>query len=117
VKKWEKDHTRELAQLGALVHKIIKMVSDAPDGKLELRCASSWQMEVRKQLPDAGDVLSKEARALWTKSAAKLGEEPEDEDSEAELSDEGSEGDWDDGTAKDLTGCSEVCGYCGKCSY
>lgn len=93
--------------------------------------SGSGALEFRKQLPDAGDVLSKEIKVAWGTSRAGTGLDSSDEFEEDD--DDGDyykpAGGWrgsnwlggfddDDEKGDDFTACSEdACGYCGRCSY
>ena len=131
VLKWERDHETELALLAALIHRIISLSRSQPGKKLELLHERFGILEVREQLPDAGDVLSAEAREAWCGNKVdepdcktpELGgqtthatvDEPDDIyetfDGELDAHDQ-----WDD-EDKDFTACSVSCGYCGHCNY
>ncbi|KAK3370714.1 hypothetical protein B0T24DRAFT_721005 [Lasiosphaeria ovina] len=139
VTNWEKDHVDDLSRLAALVHRIVAMTSSAPSGKLELCHQTIGELDVREQLPDAGNVMSTEVRARWGKSASAIAvgmdspavedryeDHSSDEDSVSEhqvasgndgsVRDEG----WDFTRSEELdfTACSfDDCGYCGRCSY
>lgn len=106
VKKWEEDHNPDLARLAGLVHRVIEMVSAAPGGKLELCHRTVGTLEVRKQLPDAGDALSPEVRAKWEE--ASLGQVAVADDNVLLA--------WDCTAEADYTACSAACGYCGQCT-
>jgi hypothetical protein len=74
VRKWEKDHRSELAHLAALIHRVIHMVSDRPEHKLELHHPADkiGTLELRAQLPYEGATLSPTVRARWEKPAEGL---------------------------------------------
>lgn len=109
VDDWESSHVDVLSRLAALIHHIIGLVRVRSDNKLELRHDAVGILEVREQLADAGDALSKNGKVLWENGGYQS--IPEDSSS--------SDGDgWDDGFEPDFTACSaEDCGYCGRCSY
>lgn len=113
VLKWERDNNRDLARLAALIHQIINMVSSEPDRKFELCYSTIGKLDVRKQLPDAGDVLSPEAREKWehaSQGQCFAGHNNEADDKEGFR--------WDEDGGQDFTACSsDTCGYCGKCTY
>lgn len=67
VEEWEKSHQAELSRLAALIHRIMNTARERADGKLELCYNGVGKVEVREQMPDAGDVLSAETRATWTR--------------------------------------------------
>lgn len=109
VRKWEMSHVDLLSRLAALIHHIIGLVRARPDHKLELRHSVVGTLEVREQLEDAGDALSKDGRLLWENGGGQR-------DREDAYSNDG-EGS-DDGSELDFTACSaHDCGYCGRCTY
>ncbi|KAJ3518652.1 hypothetical protein NM208_g14440 [Fusarium decemcellulare] len=120
IAQWEEANQPSLKKLAALLHLIIDRARSAEDGKLELVWSDSDSLEIRKQLPSAGDVLSAPVRKEWE---AWLSQEDEESDSETESTDEVR---WDDylaalsdsdGEASDYAACDKECGYCGKCMY
>lgn len=140
IKQWEKDHASNLAHLAVLIHKIVGLVSDSPRLKLELCYKEVGKLEVREQLPDAGDVLSTEVRARWMRAASAglksppiAGKAPapttprlkttvSTEGLSNETSNHGQDGEgvdfkWEDDYEGDLTGSSDGCGYCGRCPH
>ncbi|KAK3315660.1 hypothetical protein B0H66DRAFT_536524 [Apodospora peruviana] len=72
VQKWEKEHLSEISRLAALIHKILDLVAAAPGGKLELCHQTVGKLDVRQQLPDAGDVLSAAVKIRWEGTALGL---------------------------------------------
>lgn len=118
VKKWERDNVELLSRFAALIHHIVELIKSRPDAKLELRHIVPGELEVREQLGDAGDALSKPVREMWgraksqgiSESLAALGGDDDTLEVESD--------DWDDGGDLDYTACSAAdCGYCGRCSY
>jgi hypothetical protein len=107
VKAWEEAHRNELSTLAALIHRVIALVRNSPDGKLELRHANLGNLEILKQLPEAGDVLSAEVKSLWMDKS---------DDSDSNAGDEGGVV-WVETNENDYTACTESCGYCGRCTY
>ena len=107
VKAWEAAHRNELSTLAALIHRVIALVRNSPDGKLELRHANLGNLEILKQLPEAGDVLSAEVKSLWMDKS---------DDSDSNAGDEGGVV-WVETNENDYTACTESCGYCGRCTY
>ncbi|KAK3935106.1 hypothetical protein QBC46DRAFT_58446 [Diplogelasinospora grovesii] len=115
VTTWERDNADTLSRLVGLIRRIVTLVKNRPDGKLELRHGETGVLEVRKQLSDAGSALSAETMRLWEKG---LAVEEKRERSEAE--DYGDlVRDWDEGSdaEKDYAACSAECGWCGRCDY
>lgn len=113
VLEWEKSNVGVLSQLVSLIHNIRDMVRRVPNGKLEV-CHMGDKvgvLQVRQQLPDAGDALSPELKARWIAMKTDL-------DPDASDSDESSVGGigWND-SGEDFTACSTACGYCGLCAY
>ncbi|KAK1829286.1 hypothetical protein QBC39DRAFT_136648 [Podospora conica] len=121
IKDWEKAHSQDLTRLAALINDIIDLVTVADDCKLELRCAEMGKLEVRSQLPDAGDVLSPELADKWKSlSVHELARRVQADDSESECDDVKAYDTYSDTGSADLdyTACSaHDCGYCGKCPY
>lgn len=124
VEQWEADNQQTLAELAALIHHVKALARDRPDGKLELCHSEAGILEIREQLPDAGDALSATTRDLWLDSALQWDEDADgveivnsSTDNEG-TDDEGSAIGWDDGEHNDFTACSaDSCGYCGRCTY
>ena len=74
IDKWQADHKDDLARFAALVNKIVDLASSNStfDGKFEI-CQHETNpglLEFRKQLPDAGEVLSAAVRKGWEEAAA-----------------------------------------------
>lgn len=109
VDNWESSHVDVLSRLAALIHHIIGLVRARSDHKLELRHGAAGILEVREQLADAGDALSKKGRLLWAS-----GRDPPSQDDSSCID----SGGWDSESEPDFTACSaNDCGYCGRCSY
>jgi hypothetical protein len=113
IDEWQELNQPSLKRLAALLHLIIDKVHASKDGKLEIVCSNGGSLEIRKQLPDAGNALSEPVRKQWEAWLDSTKEEVNSEDSGrwekfmAALSDEES----------DYTACDAECGYCGKCMY
>lgn len=127
VKAWEREQVDALSRLAALIHHIVELVKSRPDGKLELRHTGAGTLEVREQLPDAGDALPEALRVSWAKRRGMtddvaserehLGYD-EDHDFGRDDDDVGDAFGWDERPEPDFTACSaDDCGYCGRCSY
>jgi hypothetical protein len=113
--EWQDLNQPSLKRLAALLRLIISEAHGSRDGKLEIVWSNSGSLEIRKQLSDAGDVLSDPVRKQWE---AWLGSEdmnPEDSEREEELTAAQSDSDSDSGS--DYAACDQECGYCGKCIY
>lgn len=116
VDRWEKLAKRELAAFAALLHKVMAVVKERPDKKIELCRIGQGQLEIREQLADAGELLSEEMKGRWKDGRKKSGEtvdpltEKDEQGSELGVGDVGA---WDD--EEDWTFCSDECGYCGRC--
>ncbi|KND87587.1 hypothetical protein TOPH_07771 [Tolypocladium ophioglossoides CBS 100239] len=110
VRQWEVEHNDELGQLGALVRRIVNfsLSTKARNGKLELCHDAVGRLDVREQLPDAGDVLSEGLRTRWEAASDRVLDERDE--AGASLFE------WDDTGEKDFTACSEFCSYCGGCN-
>lgn len=124
---WERDNAEGIALLVAMLHRIVDVVTNSPERKVEIRAVVDSEIEVRAQLPDAGEAFSAPVREKWEDWLRKA----------CGTDQEGSEGDWeedyaeyssvedsffsdqsDDGEVKDFTACDAIsCGYCGRCSY
>ncbi|KAM0232317.1 hypothetical protein ACHAP5_010747 [Fusarium lateritium] len=113
IDEWQELNQPSLKRLAALLRLIIDKVHSSKDGKLEIVCSNGGSLEIRKQLPDAGNVLSEPVKKQWEAWLDSNKEEVNSEDSGrwekylAALSDEES----------DYTACDAECGYCGKCIY
>lgn len=128
VDDWERSHVDVLSRLAALIHHIIGLVRVRPDHKLELRHGAVGTLEIREQLNDAGDALSKKGRLLWENGGDQINREDLssndgvgwDDDVEPDFtaySFNDADG-WENGSEPDFTACSaHDCGYCGRCSY
>lgn len=119
VNDWERSHVDVLSRLAALIHHIINLVRARPDHKLELRHSAVGTLEVREQLEDAGDALSKNGRLLWENGGDQITREGSSSIDSDGLDHDSLDGDrWDDEFEPDFTACSASdCGYCGRCSY
>ncbi|CEI66004.1 hypothetical protein FVEN_g4584 [Fusarium venenatum] len=115
IEKWQDQNQPCLNRLAALLHVIIDNTRRSNDGKLEIVWSKNGSLEIRKQLPDGGDVLSEPVRKQWE---AWLGVEDEEK-----FNLEGS-GRWEEFMAtlsdsdeqSDYAACDAECGYCGKCN-
>ncbi|KAI0127341.1 geranylgeranyl pyrophosphate synthetase [Xylariales sp. AK1849] len=116
ISEWEKSNIGVLSRLAALIHRIRDMVCDAAGGKLEVchMFGSTGVLQIRQQLPGAGDVLSPEVTASWIAGQDDSDYEPSDSESDLDESSEGGV-DWND-PGEDFTACSAACDYCGRCA-
>ncbi|KPM34615.1 hypothetical protein AK830_g11961 [Neonectria ditissima] len=129
VKEWEELNQPTLKRLAALLHLIVDRARGAADGKLEIVCSRGDELEIRRQGPGAGDVLSASVRAEWaewlgdaTSPASSLkGKKWDCPELRYDVDDEGYHDTFSDFSdsdgLKDLTACDRECGYCGYCSY
>jgi len=93
-----------------------------PEQKLEVRYRDEGQLELREQGKGAGEVLPNELAMRWENGFL---DEEESADGGVSLKhvdknegeDEGKFLGWDDEEDEDITGCSNDCGYCGRCTY
>jgi hypothetical protein len=111
ITEWQDLNQPSLKRLAALLRLIIDKAHASKDGRLEIVWSNSGSLEIRKQLSDAGDVLSEPVRKQWE---AWLGSEiknPEDSEREEEFMAAQSDSD------SDYAACDQECGYCGKCIY
>ncbi|KAJ4193566.1 hypothetical protein NW755_003560 [Fusarium falciforme] len=130
IDKWEELNQPLLKRLVALLHLIINRAR-ASGGKIELVWSTDGPLEIRKQLPDAGDVLSASVREEWEAWLSKEGDKSskaEKRDSKLDLEEpmsmeellarlSGRDGYENDDGGWDYTACDKECGYCGKCTY
>lgn len=121
VEAWEDLNQLSLKRLNTLLRLILQKAREAKDGKLEVVRPVGDTLEIRDQLPDAGNVLSASTRARWktwlqepARSVSAKEGEPEYEDGS---DDPDSDLDSDSESTKDYTLCKVECGYCGKCAY
>lgn len=118
IRDWERGQAAVLSRFAALIHHIFSLVKSRPDGKLELRHVVPGELEVRKQLADAGDALSKPARAMWERAKSGSDERLVSDGSDSAAGSGPEHRDWEDEFEPDYTACSaDDCGYCGRCSY
>lgn len=126
VRKWEREHKRELARFAALLHWVRDVVGEEEDGRVEICYGGSGdgKLEVRKMLGDVGGVLSGEVMGNWERASVVsqgVGEEKVEGDTTSNSGDDGVEDledvEWHDGDGSDFTACTDACGYCGKCTY
>ncbi|KAM0429740.1 hypothetical protein ACHAPT_006346 [Fusarium lateritium] len=119
---WEELNQPSLKRLVALLHLIIDRAR-ASGGKIELVWSNGDALEIREQLPDAGDVLSGSVRKEWETWLGAKSLDAEKRDSKLDLTDPTR---WEefmaalsdsDGEASDYAACDKECGYCGKCMY
>ena len=108
VKNWERDRVKALSQLAAIFHQIIAKVHKTPSAKLEIRRVQRNILEVREQLPEAGEALSSSTIALWSSQKSNDKEIIADSDDDDNI-------EWYSDSIRDLTACSATCGYCGQC--
>lgn len=132
---WECENAEGIGLLVVLLRRIIDVVTRSPEGKVETRAAVDSEIEVRSQLPDAGEAFSAPVREKWgdwlrkacgtsqggSATPAPSGAEGDGKGGDAEYSSDGHpffSDDSDDPEAKDFTACdADSCGYCGRCSY
>jgi hypothetical protein len=127
LRDWEESQQDALSKLAALIHRITGLVRKELSGKLELCYSRVDVLEIREQLPDAGNALSPAVRALWTAPRTTGNSKPAKEDRDKRepgsdlkySSDFGKSGNsdqivWADEPKWDFTACSESCGYCGR---
>lgn len=81
------------------------------DGRFEICRLEGGELELRRQLADAGDALSMTVKQQWIRSAVNRKEVTARGDATAILMS------WDDGSDNDYTACGDKCGYCGHCTY
>lgn len=129
LEEWEDINRSSLGRLAALLNSIISFARGSKDGKIEVVCPDKDSLEIRQQLPGAGDAFSISVKEKWEKwlhkgkSSTKRDVDshsaegmhrhldceeagPTDDDATSYSSDGG-----------DLTACDAECGYCGRCMY
>lgn len=119
---WERENAEGIALLVAMLHRIVDIVTRSPEGKVEIRAVARSEIEVRGQLPDAGEAFSPPVREKWedwlrkacgTDQGVSEGDVQYSSDEDSFFSDHS-----DDGEVKDFTACdADSCGYRGRCSY
>ncbi|PHH61005.1 hypothetical protein CDD81_971 [Ophiocordyceps australis] len=118
IETWEKENEAVVNRFVGLLRCIMEIAMRHEATQLELTRKEGGDLEVRKRLPDAGEAFSTAVRAQWEDWLQEGRDEDSDEEEGANLyasSDDDSQG-WSDDD-KDLTHCTEECGYCGKCSF
>ncbi|KAH6667455.1 hypothetical protein B0J14DRAFT_676513, partial [Halenospora varia] len=113
VAKWENNHNSVLAQLVALLHILISKAHEQKDGRFEICRSEGGELELRRQLADAGETLSPSVKKEWVRSSG-IGLNSEKVDSTEDATNTLS---WDDGPDNDYTACTGACRYCGRCTY
>ncbi|KAF5664581.1 hypothetical protein FDENT_12834 [Fusarium denticulatum] len=113
VTEWQELNQPSLKRLAALLRLIIDKAHASKDGKLEIVWSNGGSLEIRKQLSDAGDVLSEPVRKQWEAWLGSENKGPEDSEREEELMAAQSDSESD----SDYAACDQECGYCGKCIY
>ncbi|KAF4440390.1 hypothetical protein F53441_12338 [Fusarium austroafricanum] len=109
IDEWQDLNQPSLKRLASLLRLVIDKAHASNDGKLEIVWSNSGSLEIRKQLSDAGDVLSDSVKKQWE---TWLGNKVDPGDSGrwkefmAALSDSDGESDY--------AACDQECGYCGK---
>ncbi|KAF5977891.1 hypothetical protein FCOIX_6223 [Fusarium coicis] len=113
IAEWQELNQPSLKRLAALLRLIIDKAHASKDGKLEIVWSNGGALEIRKQLSDAGDVLSEPVRKQWEAWLGSESKDPEDSEREEELMAAQSDSESD----SDYAACDQECGYCGKCIY
>ena len=133
VREWERSVRARgaLRRLAALLCRVCREVGcvERGDGdgegrkgkgkRIEICHLTAGSLEVRTVCDDVPDVLSPEVRARWERGGEEeggRGDGKEQENGNAGRNGEVEGFEWDAG-GQDFTACSEVCGYCGKCTY
>ncbi|KAJ4014095.1 hypothetical protein NW752_005814 [Fusarium irregulare] len=114
VEEWQDLNQPSLNRLAALLRRILDSARSSKDGKLEVVWSGYGSLEIRQQLPDAGEALSASVKKQWE---AWLGAGVKEADA-------GDAGRWEDFMAtlsdsdeqSDYAACDSECGYCGKCT-
>ncbi|KAH7198429.1 uncharacterized protein B0J16DRAFT_367510 [Fusarium flagelliforme] len=114
VEEWQDLNQPSLNRLAALFHRILDSARASKDGKLEIVWSGYGSLEIRQQLPDAGEALSASVKKQWEAwlgagvNEADAGDSERWEDFMATLSDSDEQSDY--------AACDVECGYCGKCT-
>lgn len=125
IDRWEELNQPSLKRLIALL-RLITDRARASGGKIELVWSTDGPLEIRKQLPGAGDVLSASVRKDWEAWLGKdrgNGSGLEKRDSKLDMTDSERWKEFlatlsdSDGEERDYTACDGECGYCGRCMY
>lgn len=133
IDEWERENAESIAVLIALLRRIVNVVRTSPGRKVEICATVDSEIEVRRQLPDAGEAFSPAVREKWEtwlekarggSTAALNTDSAKDSDgSERGGRHSGSDEDFpysghSDAESQDFTACdADSCGYCGRCSY
>ncbi|MBE3048230.1 hypothetical protein IMZ48_38145 [Candidatus Bathyarchaeota archaeon] len=133
INEWERENAEGIAVLVALLQRLVAVVGSSPGGKVEVCATVGSEIEVREQLPDAGEAFSPAVREKWEgwlekargESAVALGSSSEYGGGSEEVG-RHSSGEEDPSNLNysdaespdDFTACSaDACGYCGRCTY
>jgi len=141
LKDWEESHSEELVRLVALVKKIVEFARNAGGEKLEVHRkivvdGDEDELEIREQAGNGVNALPSHVKAQWVAnmkqtshltsslaettqtsapdSGARHGLQNAKQQGGVRLHQDFSD---DDDFEPDYTGCSDDCGYCGRCSY
>lgn len=122
VASWQDENQKLLRRFGTLLGKLVSMARDPEIGKYEVYLQQRGVLEIRKQ---GGTVCSPLPSPLtWIRAdqddsesgsssrSVSAGGEASDVDVAAH-----SDANDDDDFPQDFTACSDVCDYCGRCSY
>lgn len=118
VRTWEAEHKAELIKFATLIRHMASFA--AQNGRFELTLDGSGKLDIREQLPDAGDALPAALKHRWETVCGRVIGEPKHLVLEAHRPGDGNVAadtsvfDWH-GAGGDLTNCSEHCNYCGSC--
>ncbi|KAF2793546.1 hypothetical protein K505DRAFT_417731 [Melanomma pulvis-pyrius CBS 109.77] len=120
VQAWEQENASAIKRLAVLLSKLTKIAKGDKRGLLEVYCPSD-RLEIRRQYGDGSNSLPFSLRDQWEGSSGQPTYLSDSDDGEGKIPHHGgysfSYNDSDDDEPKDLTGCSDSCGYCGSCSY
>lgn len=127
VKTWESQNESALGRFSVLIHKIITLAQDCPDGRCEVRCKERGTLEIRRQCDGAARPLPEHLRKRWMDVdwSPSVSDEEDAADGASGSSGSVQHSDSlddlasfsDDESEKDFTACSDECGYCGHCKY
>ena len=123
VEDWERENRDMIRRFAVLLRKIVAFARSTADRKIEVRSSEVNVLELREQTGDASQTLPAVVEARWIDGNVDGSNASSDEShgpdmgTSAEPEDGHDSLDWDEGSEKDYTACSEDCGYCGQCSY
>jgi hypothetical protein len=129
IRAWEADNRDAIRRLISLLKKIIDIAKNDPSCLLDIYCPSIDRLEIRKQYGHGSHALPQVLRWKWegatddTVYSIDDRENLEKDGTSSVATDPETDGgvllddESNDEKEKDYTACSDVCGYCGRCTY